>query len=101
MAGYIKGETFRRGDIVRNVWAGDGNPYQYVMYLGKSTIRQGRYCHKVYEAIGYDGKKIHLFTDGREPGEPSIVKVGHMEEYDKFMSALKQLKDMRGGDTDA
>ena len=81
-------EKFCRGDIVRNVWAGEGNPYRYLLYLGKGTIKQGRHTHKVYNCIGYDGRKVDLFRD-----EPSIEKIGHMDEYDKFMTALKLLKE--------
>ena len=89
----MSNEKFKRGDIVRNVWAGSGNPYKYLMYIGKGTVKQGRYTHKVFCCIGYDGKKVNLFMDGIKPGEPSIEKIGHIDEYDKFMSALKMLKE--------
>lgn len=86
-------EKFHRGDIVRNVWAGDGNPFKHLLYLGPGTTKQGRYTHKVFHCIGYDGRKVDLFCEGKEPGEPSIKKIGHMEEYDRFISALKMLKE--------
>ena len=32
-------ERLIKGDIVRNKFAGDGNPRRFMVYLGKSTIR--------------------------------------------------------------
>ena len=52
---------FSKGDIVCNKYAGLDNPYRYLMYLGKSTITQGRYRHKGYDCLAYDGHKIQLF----------------------------------------
>lgn len=80
---------FRKGDIVRNIFAGKNNPNAYMLYIGKGTCKQGRYSHKVYDCIGYDGQKVQVF---REP--ESLMLVGHMEEFDAFMVALKSLKDM-------
>lgn len=79
-----------RGDIVKNNHAGDGNPIKYLLYIGKGTIRQGRYTHKSYDFIGYDGKKVQIFRDGAD-----IEKVGHMDEFDSFLFSLKQLKEWR------
>lgn len=81
---------FREGDIVRNVYAGEGNPYRYLLYLGKSTIRQGRYRHKGYDCLGYDGEKVQLFREHNP-----LVLVGHMAEFDAFISALKSLRDRK------
>lgn len=36
---------FIKGDIVENRFAGEHNPRRLMVYLGKSTIRQGRYRH--------------------------------------------------------
>ena len=80
---------FKKGDIVRNIYAGKGNPYRYLLYLGKSTIRQGRYRHKGYDCIGYDGGKVQLFRE-HDP----LVLVGHMAEFDAFISALRKLTDI-------
>ena len=79
---------FRRGDIIKNNHSGEGNPIKYLLYIGKGTIRQGRYTHKSYDFIGYDGKKVQMFRD-----DADIEKVGHMDEFEAFMSALKSLKD--------
>ena len=81
---------FRKGDIVCNVFAGKANPNRYLLYLGKSTIRQGRYKSKGYDCLSYDGKKVQLFRE-HDP----IVFVGHMAEYDSFMKALAVLKDFK------
>lgn len=81
---------FRKGDIVRNIYAGKGNPNRYLIYLCKSTIRQGRYRHKGYDCLNYCGEKVQLFRDN----EPLIL-VGHLKEFDNFISALKSLKDIK------
>ena len=80
---------FRKGDIVQNIYAGKGNPCRYLLYLGKGTCRQGRYTHKVYDCIGYDGQKVQVF---RNP-EPFVL-AGHMAEFDAFIKALWSLADM-------
>ena len=81
-------ERLIKGDIVRNKFAGDGNPRRFMVYLGESTIRQGRYSHKGYTCPDYDGSKVQLFREG----DP-LIKVGHMEEFDAFVAALRRLKD--------
>lgn len=81
---------FRKGDIVCNVFAGKANPNRYLLYLGKSTIRQGRYKSKGYDCLNYDGKKVQLFRE-HDP----IVFVGHMAEYDAFIKALESLRDYK------
>ena len=79
-----------RGDIVRNNHAGDENPLKYLLYIGKGTIRQGRYTSKSYDFIGYDGKKVQLFRN-----DADIEIVSHMDEFDSFLDALKRLKDIK------
>lgn len=81
-------KEFSSGDIVRNNHAGEGNPIRHLLYIGKGTIKQGRYSHKSYDFIGYDGKKVQIFRE-----DADIEKVGHMDEFDSFLSALKRLKD--------
>lgn len=83
---------FAKGDIVLNIFAGKRNPTRFLLYMGKGTCWQGRYSHKVYDCIGYDGKKVQIFRD-----PDGLVKVGHMGEFDAFMSALKELKDRKEG----
>lgn len=81
----------QKGDIVMNTFAGKGSPTRFLLYIGKGVCRQGRYSHKVYDCIGYDGKKVQIFRD-----PDGLVKVGHMGEFDAFMVALKGLKDRNG-----
>lgn len=59
----MDGATFKRGDIVKNLFAGENNPYRYLLYIRKGTIRQGRYTSKSYDGIGYDGKMHQFFRD--------------------------------------
>lgn len=81
---------FRKGDIVQNLFAGKNNPTRFLLYIGKGSCRQGRYSHKVYNCIGYDGSKVQLF---RTPD--GIAYIGHMQEFDAFMDALAALKDRK------
>lgn len=85
----LKPCPFKKGDIVQNIFAGKGNPCRYLLYLGKGTCRQGRYSHKVYDCIGYDGTKVQVFREN----EPLVV-VGHMKEFDDFIYALRKLASM-------
>lgn len=88
-------KAFRKGDIVRNIYAGDGNPCKYLLFLGKCTIKQGRYSSPGYECVSYDGRKIQLFRDGGSVcADCTLEKVGHMNEFDEFIEALKRLKSM-------
>lgn len=81
---------FQRGDIVCNRYAGERNSHRYLLYLGKSTIVQGRYRSKGYTCLTYDGQKIQLFREN----DP-LYLIGHMAEFDSFLAALKALKDFK------
>lgn len=83
--------NFRKGDIIRNLWAGSRNPTACLVYIRKSSIRQGRYSHKTYECIDYKGRKVHLMRD-----DAKIELIGHMEEFDSFISALESIKSLGG-----
>lgn len=82
-------EALVRGDIVKNNYAGEGNPYRYLAYLRKGEIWQGRYSSKSYDCLGHDGKIVQFFRD-----DAQLEKVGHMDELDAFMDALRGLKSM-------
>lgn len=84
---------FCKGDIVRNIFTGRNNPTAYLLYLGKGTCRQGRYVHKVYNCIDYNGQKVQIFREN----DP-LVLVGHMAEFDAFMAALSSLADRKDND---
>ena len=81
--------NFRKGDIIRNLWAGPNNPTAYLVYLRKSSICQGRYGHKTYECLDYKGRKVQLMRE-----DAKMELIGHMEEFDDFVSALESLKDL-------
>ena len=78
-----KCQRMRRGDVLRNDWAGEENPYKYTMY-----IRKGKHCgHTTIDCLSYDGKIVrHGEQDNR------LVVVGHLKEYDDFICALKNIK---------
>lgn len=79
--------NFRKGDIIRNLWVGSKNPEAYLLYIRKSSVKLGGYTMESYECLAYDGRSVHLFANGAK-----LEFVGHMEEYDKFIAALKNLK---------
>lgn len=81
---------FCKGDIVGNRCVGATNPNKYLLYLGKSTIVQGRYRSKGYTCLTYDGQKIQLFREN----DP-LYLIGHMAEFDSFLAALKALKGFK------
>ena len=81
---------FQRGDIVCNRYAGEINPHRYLLYLGKSTITQGRYRSRGYTCLTHNAEKIQLFRDNDQ-----LYRVGHMAEYDSFTKALAALKDFK------
>ena len=81
---------FKRGDIVCNRYAGRRNPHRYLLYLGKSTITQGRCRSRGYTCLTHEARKIQLFRDNYP-----LCRVGHMAEYDSFMKALAVLKDFK------
>lgn len=81
----LKLRVFRKGDIVRNIYAGDGNPQRYLMYVGKGTV----FGSKSYDCIAYDGKKVQFYQ-----ADDPLEVVGHMDEFDSFIAALKRLKNL-------
>ena len=56
-------DDLKKGDIVMNIFAGKRNPTRFLLYICKGTCWQGKYSQKVYNCIGYDGKKVQLFQD--------------------------------------
>lgn len=84
----INENELKKGDIIINEWAGARNPIKKLLFIRKSSIKQGRYTQKTLECFDYRGRKVHLMRD-----YDHITKVGHMSEFDAFISALKQLKD--------
>ena len=83
----LKPCPFKKGDIVKNNYAGESNPFKYLMFLKCGTITHGRYRHKAYDCISYSGEKVQFFRDGNQ-----LEIVGHMAEFDAFLVALKKLK---------
>ena len=93
-------EKIEKGDIIKNNFAGTGNPIKYLLYLGKGTIKQGRYTHSVYKCLSFEGEKVNLFTEKYTDGIPVMTYIGHMDEYDAFIKQLKTLKDFREVDNE-
>lgn len=88
-------EKIEKGDIIKNNFAGTGSSIKYLLYLGKGTIKQGRYTHSVYKCLSFDGKKVNLFTEKHTGGIPAMIYIGHMDEYDAFIKKLRILKNFR------
>lgn len=79
-----KGQRLKKGDILCNNYAGKSNPYKYIMYVKRGSNG----TEKTIDCLAYDGSIIRL----REFLNQLIV-VGHLDEYDKFVRALKTLKN--------
>lgn len=79
--------ALKPGDVVENGWAGRENPYRRLLYLRKGTIGSGMNKHKTFDFIGFDGKLVKLFE-----GNANLIRVGHMEEYDNLIAALRSLR---------
>lgn len=82
----------KKGDIVRNISAGENNPLRYLMYLCKGSVLQGRYIHNSCSCLAYDGRRVTVYTANN-----SLEYVGHIDEFDAFISALKQLRGVNDG----
>ena len=74
------GQRLRKGDILRNDWAGKNNPHRYVMYISRGE--------NIINCLAYDGKII-----GVGKHQNKLVVVGHIKEYDDFIRELRKLKD--------
>jgi len=80
-----KGQRLHPGDILRNDWAGEGNPQKYTMYLRRGKVGNQR----TIDCVAYDGRIApHCETDNR------LVVVGHIKEYDEFIKALSILRSI-------
>lgn len=75
-------ERLHGGDILRNDWCSDINPYRYTMYLCRGTSRGRSY----FKVLTYDGKEQNFPIDDNK-----MIKVGHIDEYNKFIKALTKL----------
>lgn len=78
-----------KGDIVINLNAGENNPYRQLMYISK-------YGNE-YRTLAFDGLICKIGCKNMN-GEDPLVCVGHMQEYDDFIKALRKLN---GGEQDA
>ena len=72
----------RKGDIIANGWASEKNPHYLSMYIGIGTTNS----MKTINSLCSDGKIIHLIKEDNK-----IEVVGHIDEYDAFIKALRKL----------
>lgn len=79
----------RKGDILKNNYAGVNNPLRYVVFLRCGSCKQGRYSHKCYDCLTYRGEIAQFFRDDKQ-----FEVVGHMNELDDLIHALASLKEM-------
>lgn len=78
-------QRLRAGDVLRNDWASDDNPQKYTMYLKRGKL--GNY--KTFQCIAYDGCICH-----HEISNNRLEVVGHINEYDDYMAALRRLYEV-------
>lgn len=68
----------KRGDIVENKFVPKGHKYRYLLYSGANELG--------HSYVTYDGHTLDY-------GPKELKVVGHMDEFDAFMDAIKRLKD--------
>lgn len=82
-----KGQRLHPGDVLRNDWTGESNPYHHTMYIKRGRVGN----QKTIVCVGYDGDTAHhCEADNR------LVVVGHLKEYDDYKAALLRLRTWRG-----
>lgn len=82
----------KRGDIVRNIYAGDKSPLRYMVYLKDSKIRGDTVC----DCVCYDLKVRKFYKRDFPTLKETLEVVGHLDEFDALMAALARLKDYDG-----
>lgn len=82
MMDELKSCRFKKGDILENGWTTEKNPFHLSVFLKCGKVGG----QKTYDCITYDGRIVNHCQDGNK-----LNAVGHMKEYDEFMSALKKL----------
>lgn len=84
-----KGQRLKKGDILRNDWAGKANPQKYTMYIGRGKV--GR--NPTIDCLSFDMRIAkHSEWNNR------LVVVGHLEEYDEFVKALACIRTYEEGE---
>lgn len=78
----MKACPFKKGDILENGWTTEKNPTHLSVFVKCGKIGN----EKTYDCIGYDGIIVHHCRENNK-----LNVVGHMKEYDDFVSALKTL----------
>ena len=81
---------FKKGDILENGWTTERNAFHLSVFLKCGNVGG----QKTYDCISCDGRILNHLRDGNK-----LTAVGHMKEFDDFVSALKKL-DRRGKDED-
>lgn len=82
-----KGQRLHPGDILRNDWTSEQNPYYYTMYIKRGRVGN----QKTIDCVGYDGGVAH-----HRDADNRLVVVGHLKEYDDYKIALLRLRAWEG-----
>lgn len=82
-----KGQRLHPGDILRNDWTDESNPYCHTMYIRRGKVGN----QKTIECVSYDGNTVHHCEANNR-----LVVVGHLQEYDDYKNALSHLRAWRG-----
>ena len=81
----LKPCPFKKGDIVKNGYAGKQNPNRYLMFVKCSVANH----MDAYDFMNHCGHKVQQLRFNEK-----LEKVGHIDEYDDFLYALKKLQSM-------
>lgn len=104
----LNGETLHFGDIIRNEWAGDGNPHKVVMFI-KATKRyvnwialdgsQGqtyRRDHRIRKIYELDLSKWMQLAEAHIEARKGTIIIDEVIDAKKLFAAMDELK--KGGD---
>lgn len=79
-----KGQKLNKGDILRNDWTSEENPFHYTMYIKRGRVGNQR----TIDCLAYDGSIVNWCEYDNK-----LCIVGHLKEYDNFISALSKLSE--------
>lgn len=94
---------FKFGDMVRNDWVSDDNPYQVRMFVYYTTRKSGPFSTTRFAVLAKDGKKFEhdasdpkLVVTGNVFEEIAMLREKTKEAEERGVRALAQIISMHG-----
>jgi hypothetical protein len=80
----------KKGDVIENRYAGEGNPHKYGIFLRKSYLKTGKFSTSpTIVLLHYDGTESQYYYKDKD--EPFFVIVGHID----FVKMLKEYSNIK------